>query len=68
MSGYRDFCSSFKKLCFVSGHFTKDCFSAPGLQYALVPEEADEAPQQQTSTVKPEQDSDKKKKKKKVTT
>lgn len=55
------------KLCFVSGHFTKDCFSAPGLQYALVPEEGDDVPQQQTSTVKPKQDSDKKKKKK-VTT
>lgn len=55
-------CASF------SGHFTKDCFSAPGLQYALVPEEGDDAPQQQTSAVKPQPDSDKKKKKKKVTT
>lgn len=57
-------CISFNKLQLVSGHFTKDCFSAPGLQYALLPEEDDEVPQQQTSTVKPQQDSDKKKKKK----
>lgn len=63
---------SFNKLSLFSGHFTKDCFSAPGLQYALLPEEDDEEPQQQqqqqqqTSTVKPQQDSDKKKKKKKV--
>lgn len=52
-----------------SGHFTKDCFSAPGLQYALVPEEDVEEPrqqQQQSATVAPRQDSDKKKKKKKV--
>lgn len=50
------------------GHFTKDCFSAPGLQYALLPEEDDEEPQeqQQTPTVAPQQLPDKKKKKKKV--
>uniref|UniRef100_A0A1A7YY55 Zinc finger CCHC domain-containing protein 17 n=1 Tax=Iconisemion striatum TaxID=60296 RepID=A0A1A7YY55_9TELE len=52
--------------CGCKGHFTKDCFSAPGLQYALVPEEDDEEPQkQQTSTAAPQQDSDKRKKKKK---
>ncbi|XP_042362661.1 nucleolar protein of 40 kDa [Plectropomus leopardus] len=54
--------------CGCKGHFTKDCFSAPGLQYALLPEEDDEEPQnqqQQTSTAAPQQDSDKKKKKKK---
>uniref|UniRef100_H3DHV9 Zinc finger CCHC domain-containing protein 17 n=1 Tax=Tetraodon nigroviridis TaxID=99883 RepID=H3DHV9_TETNG len=51
--------------CGCKGHFTKDCFSAPGLQYALLPEEGDEV-QQQTSTDKPQQDSDKKKKKKKT--
>ncbi|XP_074542325.1 zinc finger CCHC domain-containing protein 17 [Halichoeres trimaculatus] len=54
--------------CGCKGHFTKDCFSAPGLQYALLPEEDDEAPQppqQQTTTVAPQQDADKKKKKKK---
>uniref|UniRef100_A0A3B4FUA7 Zinc finger CCHC domain-containing protein 17 n=1 Tax=Pundamilia nyererei TaxID=303518 RepID=A0A3B4FUA7_9CICH len=45
-------------------HFTKDCFSAPGLQYALLPEEDDEEPQQQPSTAAQHQDSDKKKKKK----
>uniref|UniRef100_A0A3B4X8Z8 Zinc finger CCHC domain-containing protein 17 n=1 Tax=Seriola lalandi dorsalis TaxID=1841481 RepID=A0A3B4X8Z8_SERLL len=54
--------------CGCKGHFTKDCFSAPGLQYALLPEEDDAEPrqqQQQTSTVASQQDSDKKKKKKK---
>ncbi|XP_030267777.1 nucleolar protein of 40 kDa-like [Sparus aurata] len=54
--------------CGCKGHFTKDCFSAPGLQYALLPEEDDvepQQPQQQTSTVAPQQDTDKKKKKKK---
>uniref|UniRef100_A0A1A8SHG9 Zinc finger CCHC domain-containing protein 17 n=1 Tax=Nothobranchius rachovii TaxID=451742 RepID=A0A1A8SHG9_9TELE len=52
--------------CGCKGHFTKDCFSAPGLQYALVPEEDDEEPlRQQTSAAAPQQDSDKKKKKKK---
>ncbi|KAG7244975.1 hypothetical protein INR49_023541 [Caranx melampygus] len=53
--------------CGCKGHFTKDCFSAPGLQYALVPEEDDEErqQQQQSATVAPRQDSDKKKKKKK---
>lgn len=63
--------------CGCKGHFTKDCFSAPGLQYALLPEEGDEElrqprqpqqpqqQQQQTSTAALQQDSDKKKKKKK---
>ncbi|XP_071396861.1 zinc finger CCHC domain-containing protein 17 isoform X1 [Centroberyx affinis] len=56
--------------CGCKGHFAKDCFSAPGLQYALLPEEDDEVPQQQQqqqqpSTGTPQQDSDKKKKKKK---
>lgn len=46
-----------------SGHFTKDCFSAPGAQYALVPEEGDEE-SQQTSTAAQLQDAEKKKKKK----
>ncbi|XP_040908981.1 nucleolar protein of 40 kDa isoform X2 [Toxotes jaculatrix] len=56
--------------CGCKGHFTKDCFSAPGLQYALLPEEDDEEPQQQqqqqqqTSTATLQKDSDKKKKKK----
>ncbi|XP_014913309.1 zinc finger CCHC domain-containing protein 17 [Poecilia latipinna] len=55
--------------CGCKGHFTKDCFSAPGLQYALVPEEDDaeaqqQQQQQQTATIRPPQDSDKKKKKK----
>ncbi|XP_078123843.1 zinc finger CCHC domain-containing protein 17 [Sander vitreus] len=60
--------------CGCKGHFTKDCFSAPGLQYALLPEEDEEEQrqqqqqqqqQQQTSAVSTQQDSDKKKKKKK---
>ncbi|XP_029920426.1 zinc finger CCHC domain-containing protein 17 [Myripristis murdjan] len=52
--------------CGCKGHFAKDCFSAPGLQYTLLPEEDDEEPQQQqASTVVPKQDSEKKKKKKK---
>lgn len=54
--------------CGCKGHFTKDCFSAPGLQYALLPEEDDEEPrqqQQQPSAVTPQEDADKKKKKKK---
>ncbi|XP_057684421.1 nucleolar protein of 40 kDa [Corythoichthys intestinalis] len=51
--------------CGCKGHFTKDCFSAPGLQYALVPEEGDEEPQQQqTSATAAQKDKDKKKKKK----
>ncbi|CAG5891620.1 unnamed protein product [Menidia menidia] len=50
--------------CGCKGHFTKDCFSAPGLQYALLPEEGEQEPQQQTSTVTPQPESDKKKKKK----
>lgn len=55
--------------CGCKGHFTKDCFSAPGLQYALVPEEDDEEQQQQqqqqTSAIKQQQDLVKKHKKKK---
>ncbi|XP_041665098.1 nucleolar protein of 40 kDa [Cheilinus undulatus] len=51
--------------CGCKGHFTKDCFSAPGLQYSLLPEDDDGEPQQQTSTVAAQLDSDKKKKKKK---
>ncbi|CAJ1084027.1 nucleolar protein of 40 kDa-like [Xyrichtys novacula] len=54
--------------CGCKGHFTKDCFSAPGLQYALLPEEDDTEPQQpeqQTSTGAQQKDIDKKKKNKK---
>ncbi|XP_035038398.1 nucleolar protein of 40 kDa [Hippoglossus stenolepis] len=55
--------------CGCKGHFTKDCFSAPGLQYALLPEEEAGEPrqqqQQQPSTAALRPDSDKKKKKKK---
>ncbi|XP_034455472.1 nucleolar protein of 40 kDa [Hippoglossus hippoglossus] len=55
--------------CGCKGHFTKDCFSAPGLQYALLPDEEAGEPrqqqQQQPSTAALRPDSDKKKKKKK---
>ncbi|XP_051926902.1 nucleolar protein of 40 kDa [Hippocampus zosterae] len=53
--------------CGCKGHFTKDCFSAPGLQYALVPEEAEEEPQQQLqhpTAAAAQKEKDKKKKKK----
>lgn len=57
------------KNCGCKGHFAKDCFSAPGLQYALLPEEGDEVQQQpqqlQPPNPVPQQDSQKKKKKKK---
>ncbi|XP_077599585.1 zinc finger CCHC domain-containing protein 17 [Stigmatopora nigra] len=52
--------------CGCKGHFTKDCFSAPGAQYALVPEEGPEEPQQ-TSAATAVKDKDKKKKKEKKT-
>ncbi|XP_028279790.1 zinc finger CCHC domain-containing protein 17 [Parambassis ranga] len=54
--------------CGCKGHFTKDCFSAPGLQYALLPEGDDEEPRQQqaTPTVAPQKDKKKKKKEKKM--
>ncbi|XP_040045440.2 zinc finger CCHC domain-containing protein 17 [Gasterosteus aculeatus] len=60
--------------CGCKGHFTKDCFSAPGLQYALLPDEDDEEPRRrqqqlplprQPSSVAPQLESGKKKKKKK---
>ncbi|XP_034016443.1 nucleolar protein of 40 kDa [Thalassophryne amazonica] len=51
--------------CSCKGHFAKDCFSAPGMQYALLPEEDDQEPQQQTSSMAMKEDSNKKKKKKK---
>ncbi|XP_019729738.1 zinc finger CCHC domain-containing protein 17 isoform X2 [Hippocampus comes] len=58
--------------CGCKGHFTKDCFSAPGLQYALVPDEGDEEPQQQlqqqpaAAAAQKEKDKKKKKKEKKM--
>ncbi|CAL8362616.1 unnamed protein product [Arctogadus glacialis] len=56
--------------CGCKGHFTKDCFSTPGLQYALLPDVGEEEPQpppQPASTVplQPDADAEKKKKKKK---
>ncbi|CAB1320686.1 unnamed protein product, partial [Coregonus sp. 'balchen'] len=63
---------------FKDGHFAKDCFSAPGLQYDLIPEEGDDEPQQlqkepinpnliplAVRKTQPPQDSHKKKKKEK---
>ena len=50
------------------GHFTKDCFSTPGLQYALLPDVGEEEPQpppQPASAVPLQPDAEKKKKKKK---
>ncbi|XP_016365286.1 nucleolar protein of 40 kDa-like [Sinocyclocheilus rhinocerous] len=37
------------KKCGCRGHFAKDCFSQPGLQYSLVPEEEEEQQPPQTS-------------------
>ncbi|CAL8293884.1 unnamed protein product [Merluccius merluccius] len=51
--------------CGCKGHFTKDCFSTPGLQYALLPDVDEEEPQQLAVAVPQQQDSEKKKKKKK---
>nr|ACO09077.1 Nucleolar protein of 40 kDa [Osmerus mordax] len=57
------------KNCGCKGHFAKDCFSTPGLQYSLLPEEGDDVEQQQQQqpppNLVPQQDSQKKKKKKK---
>ncbi|KAG7268858.1 hypothetical protein CRUP_011307 [Coryphaenoides rupestris] len=36
--------------CGCKGHFTKDCFSTPGLQYALLPDVDDGEPQQPQQT------------------
>uniref|UniRef100_A0A8C5G8G0 Zinc finger CCHC domain-containing protein 17 n=1 Tax=Gouania willdenowi TaxID=441366 RepID=A0A8C5G8G0_GOUWI len=46
-------------------HFTKDCFTAPGLQYALLPEEGDEEPQMNATAPQQQQPDVEKKKKKK---
>ncbi|XP_030202399.1 zinc finger CCHC domain-containing protein 17 [Gadus morhua] len=54
--------------CGCKGHFTKDCFSTPGLQYALLPDVGEEEPQpppQPASAVPLQPDAEKKKKKKK---
>ncbi|KAJ3609439.1 hypothetical protein NHX12_023960 [Muraenolepis orangiensis] len=57
--------------CGCKGHFTKDCFTTPGLQYALLPDVDDVQPQtpQQTAVAVPQQqdpeEKEKKKKKKK---
>ncbi|XP_062869599.1 nucleolar protein of 40 kDa isoform X1 [Trichomycterus rosablanca] len=48
------------KKCGCTGHFAKDCFSQPGLQYSLVPEEEE---QQTSETVQSEPQKQKKDKK-----
>ncbi|XP_036372066.1 nucleolar protein of 40 kDa [Megalops cyprinoides] len=59
------------KKCGCKGHFAKDCFSQPGLQYSLVPDEEEEGEQEPASLAtqqphkrKKEKKSKKKKKKK----
>ncbi|XP_035385187.1 nucleolar protein of 40 kDa [Electrophorus electricus] len=49
------------KKCGCTGHFAKDCFSQPGLQYSLVPEE--EEPECATQTTQSEPQKQRKEKK-----
>ncbi|XP_048848710.1 nucleolar protein of 40 kDa [Brienomyrus brachyistius] len=51
------------KKCGCKGHFTKDCYSQPGLQYSLVPEEEEEP--SQSAQTHPENKKEKKVKKRK---
>nr|AAH56336.1 Zinc finger, CCHC domain containing 17 [Danio rerio] len=59
------------KKCGCRGHFAKDCFSSPGLQYSLLPEEEEEEPpstqitQSEPQKRKKEKKAKKEKKKKK---
>ncbi|XP_016411390.1 nucleolar protein of 40 kDa-like [Sinocyclocheilus rhinocerous] len=56
------------KKCGCRGHFAKDCFSQPGLQYSLVPEEEEEPPppaSQQTQSEPQKRKKEKKAKKEK---
>ncbi|XP_076865053.1 zinc finger CCHC domain-containing protein 17 [Brachyhypopomus gauderio] len=54
------------KKCGCTGHFAKDCFSQPGLQYSLVPEEEEsECVTQSTQSEPPKQRKEKKAKKEK---
>ncbi|XP_067281034.1 nucleolar protein of 40 kDa [Pseudorasbora parva] len=52
------------KKCGCIGHFAKDCFSKPGLQYSLVPEEDEEPPP--TSNQNTQSEPQKRKKEKKA--
>ncbi|KAM6959355.1 zinc finger CCHC domain-containing protein 17 isoform 2-T2 [Aplochiton taeniatus] len=51
--------------CGCKGHFSKDCFSTPGLQYALLPDEDEDILQQQPPSIMPPQPQDSKEEKKK---
>ncbi|KAK7138630.1 hypothetical protein R3I93_015918 [Phoxinus phoxinus] len=53
------------KKCGCIGHFAKDCFSKPGLQYSLVPEEEEEPPASNQNTQSEPQKRKKEKKAKK---
>ncbi|KAI4871809.1 hypothetical protein NFI96_002127 [Prochilodus magdalenae] len=53
------------KKCGCTGHFAKDCFSKPGLQYSLVPEEEEvEEPASQSTLSEPQKRKKEKKAKK----
>ncbi|KAI7798796.1 nucleolar protein of 40 kDa [Triplophysa rosa] len=52
------------KKCGCTGHFAKDCFSQPGLQYSLVPEEEEEEPSAQNTQSQPQKRKKEKKAKK----
>ncbi|XP_059412283.1 zinc finger CCHC domain-containing protein 17-like [Carassius carassius] len=51
------------KKCGCRGHFAKDCFSQPGLQYSLVPEEEEEEPPKTSQQTQSEPQKRKKEKK-----
>ncbi|XP_077051907.1 zinc finger CCHC domain-containing protein 17 [Siphateles boraxobius] len=52
------------KKCGCTGHFAKDCFSKPGLQYSLVPEEEEEPTSNQNTQSEPQKRKKEKKAKK----
>ncbi|KAL7829596.1 hypothetical protein AOLI_G00304810 [Acnodon oligacanthus] len=51
------------KKCGCTGHFAKDCFSQPGLQYSLVPEEEEEEEEPASQSTQSEPQKRKKEKK-----
>ncbi|KAJ8378451.1 hypothetical protein AAFF_G00242660 [Aldrovandia affinis] len=52
------------KKCGCKGHFAKDCFSQPGLQYSLVPDEEEEAAKEEVPNLTVQQPQKRKKEKK----
>ncbi|XP_016138812.1 nucleolar protein of 40 kDa-like [Sinocyclocheilus grahami] len=54
------------KKCGCRGHFAKDCFSQPGLQYSLVPEEEEEEQQPPQTSQQTQSEPQKRKKEKKA--